>query len=1110
MNETQKTPRNVGGTPYFTVGPTIGPMRRRAGALMMGTALTAIVGLGYGRGAYAQTTLSGTNTTTQTLTGPGEFVTEEGFSVDTSGESGDGITIRTAVDETGDTTFTDTFQGGITGAASGIDARNQGDGALAVTTSGPIVANNGNGIYARNGEWLGDFYTDGYCGTSSGSKTCSPVDPENFPQYDPAGTDLTITSTGPVTGSEVGIFAYNNGSGALTITANGDVTGDTAIRAQQYDRYGFVRPNENFDFSLNESTGTDLSITAVGDLTGTDGPAVSAVNYGTGSLTVDVTGDVVSTESGAVAARNQYGGDMRISLLGDVESASRAIDALNGSYYTRDGYVGSLDIYVAGNLHSRYNDAIRGRLRYDGDLEITVTGDVVADNQGIEAEHRATGNMVINIGGNVTANPESGGSEGVDSEHRGNGDMTIIVGGDITSGSEGILAAHKGDGDMSITTYGMIQTSNHEGLDVDHTQGNGSINISINGDVIAADDGIEVDHGGTGDITISSGTVTGGTDGIDVVHEGTGALSITANGAVTGGTGDGIYASNASSEDTTITINAGGSVSTSGTDVDDWAIEATAPNGAIIVNNFGTVTGRVNLSNSNTFTNSGTWDLANTTSDFNATGNSLVVNEGLIIAASDSATEEWPWLDNLDVFRNEVGGTIRLADGATGDVFRIGNSQPPATADFVANGGTVELDVVLGGDGSATDRLDISGDVILDSAPTALAFSPVGGGAGGATDTGIEVVTVGGSSDAGAFVLAAPVEVGALAYDLSLGDCTDQADQNWYLCNNGTVGTTGAVFEAMPGVILNTFGRTDTLQQRLGARITGMPTTVSSRGTGDALVNQSVGPWVRTWGDFTDITPDQSSAGVSWQSDSWGFEAGIGTMLGNSAGGDLIAGVTLRYGSTFAQLDSLNGTGSIEANGFGIGASLTWFGTNGFYVDANGAIDFVSIDATSQGGGTLLDGHDDEVYSASIEIGQRIALAGGTTIVPQAQLSWSRMGSGQLTDELGNLVSFGDRETLTSRIGMTVEWDLSETELGAGQIYGFGNVLHDLSGSRTVSVAGTDVTQSGAGDWVELGGGFSLQPTETTNFFGQISYREAFDGVSGDAIALSAGLRMQW
>jgi fibronectin-binding autotransporter adhesin len=467
-------------------------------------------------------------------------------------------------------------------------------------------------------------------------------------------------------------------------------------------------------------------------------------------------------------------------------------------------------------------------------------------------------------------------------------------------------------------------------------------------------------------------------------------------------------------------------------------------------------------------------------------------------------------IDNLDTFRNTAGGTIRLTDGAAGDVFQVATSTSGA-GNFVANGGTVALDVVLGGDGSSADRLDISGDVILDGAPTALAFTVVGGGAGGETTTGIEVVTVGGTSDDGAFVLASPLEVGAIAYDLSRGQCDDTANDNWYLCS--TIGTTGAVFEAMPGIILNTFARSETLQQRLGARVTSreMATvTASSRGASDLPVAQTVGPWVRSWGDFAQITPDTSTAGTRWEADNWGFEAGIGSILGDHAGGRLVGGINLRYGTTNANLSNQAGTASFDSEGFGLAASLTWFGNDGFYVDGNAAVDFVSIDATSQGGGLLLDGHDDVVYSASFEVGQRIELQGGTTLVPQAQLSWGRMRDGTLTDSLGNVVSFADRETLTSRIGLTVEQDLGDTDLGSGTVFAFANVLNDLSGSRTVTVAGTDLTQSGTGDWLELGGGFSVQSSETTNLFGQVSYREAFDGVRGDAVAVSAGLRMQW
>ena len=842
---------------------------RNTNSLLASTALSAIIGLNYGREAYAQGVLAGdltaSNTSTVELVGAYEFVTADGFSVDTTGTGGNGITITTPSGETDDTVFNDQNASIITGAMDGVYADNDGTGALSITTSGDVTGQSVYGIVARN-----------------------------------YGTDLTINAA-TATGGVFGINANNYGTGALSVTTSGDVTGQSV--------YG-----------------------------------ISARNYGT-------------------------------------------------------------------------------------DLTIT------ANN--------------------------------------------------VTGRTDGIYADNDGTGALSITTTGAVTGTSDDGIYV-HNSSNS-----------------------TGDVTITINDANGAYNGITVNSFGSGALYITAKGAVTGGTADGINAYNASSEGTTITINAGGSVSTSGMDPNDWAIEATSPNGAVIINNFGTVTGRVNLTNSNTFTNSGTWDLAGTTSDFNATGDSTVENSGLIIAARDSAADETSVINNLDIFRNNAGGTIRLADGNAGDIFRIGKTSS-GTANFVANGGTVALDVVLGGDGSASDRLVVDGSVTLGSAPTALAFTSAGGGTGGETTTGIEVVTVGGSSDAGAFVLAGLFEVGAIAYELSLGQCDDTADANWYLCNNGTIGTTGAIFEAMPGVILNSFARTDALQQRLGSRITGARGTISTQGAGDLPVDQAVGPWMRTWGEFAYITPDNSSAGTSWEADSWGLEAGIGTMMGNPAGGDLVAGVNIRYGATYADLSTPVGTGSINFEGFGVAASLTWFGNDGFYVDANGAVDFVSIDATSQGGGELLNDYDDVVYSASAELGKRIELDGGRALVPQARLSWGKMGDGQLTDNLGNVISFADRETLTSRIGLTVEQDVTDTAWGSGKVYGFGNVLNDLSGSRSVTVAGTNVTQSGAGDWVELGGGFSLQPTAGTNIFGQVSYREAFDGVSGDAISMSAGWKMQW
>ena len=724
----------------------------------------------------------------------------------------------------------------------------------------------------------------------------------------------------------------------------------------------------------------------------------------------------------------------------------------------------------------------------------------------ISVARGASGDTVFN---DYYASSITGDTSGIDAENMGNGALSITTTGAVLGEDLSGIYAYSSASSTDLTIVAASVAGGIGGIDA-FNQGSGALSITTNGDVVGETRaGIEALNYGSG-LTIDTANVTGGNDGIRALNFGTGVLSITANGAVVGGTDDGIFANNASTEDLTITISEGGSVSTSGTDADDFSIEAVAPNGAVVVNNFGTVTGRVNLTNSNVFTNSGTWDLAGTTSDFNATGDSLVVNEGLITAASDGAAAETSVIDNLDTFRSNTGGTIRLNDGVAGDVFKIATSSS-GTGNFVANGGTVQLDVVLGGDGSATDLLDISGDVILDGAPTALAFTSVGGGAGDETTAGIKVVSVGGTSDHGAFVLGTPVEFGAFAYDLSLGQCNDTSNENWYLCSSDRLGTTAALFEAMPGIVLNGFARSETLQQRLASRVQGgSGVTLSTQGEAELPLVQSTAPWLRLWGDFADITPDNSTAGGAFKTDSWGLEAGIGSILGDHAAGNLVGGVNLRYGATSADLINPVGTASLNAEGFGIASSLTWFGNDGFYVDGIAALDFVSIDATSQGGGELLNDHDDVVYSASAEIGKRIELEGGTTLIPQAQLSWGKMRNGSLTDNLGNVVSFADREALTLRIGLTVEQDVAFTAVGAGKLYGFGNVLHDLEGSRSATVAGTEVTQSGTGDWFELGAGFSLQSKSSAELFGKVFYREAFNGVKGDAIAVSAGWQIQW
>ena len=160
-----------------------GELRRRA--LLSGTMLAAAV-VGYGRRAYGQCVstgapnyqCSGANAATQAITANNASVsTVAGFSVNTA--AGDAITIS------GD------------GALSYTDTH-----ASPLTASAPFTT----GLAVRS---YGDF----------------------------AGTpgSITINTNGAISGGYYGIHARNRyGTGALTITANGNVTGTTSLSESRH------------------------------------------------------------------------------------------------------------------------------------------------------------------------------------------------------------------------------------------------------------------------------------------------------------------------------------------------------------------------------------------------------------------------------------------------------------------------------------------------------------------------------------------------------------------------------------------------------------------------------------------------------------------------------------------------------------------------------------------------------------------------------------------------------------------------------------------------------------------------------------------------------------
>ncbi|WP_271528165.1 autotransporter outer membrane beta-barrel domain-containing protein [Bradyrhizobium sp. CCBAU 25338] len=215
---------------------------------------------------------------------------------------------------------------------------------------------------------------------------------------------ITINTNGAVTARNYGIRGRNFGSGALSITANGDVI-STGTGVASLSR-GIVAVSSGTDLSVTTGVGTTVSGLRYGIL---------SRNYGTGTTTVTANGDV--------AASGTTGTDVGILARG-----------------TADVVVTT----AAGTTVSGQEIGISARSDGAGALNITVNGDVTG-NTAIYARTGAGGSIAINVGSgsSVTSN---GTGYAVDTSTfaSANGATNLTVAGTLNGGTGGAVRFHQG------------------------------------------------------------------------------------------------------------------------------------------------------------------------------------------------------------------------------------------------------------------------------------------------------------------------------------------------------------------------------------------------------------------------------------------------------------------------------------------------------------------------------------------------------------------------------------------------------------------------------------------------------------------------------------------
>lgn len=459
-------------------------------------------------------------------------------------------------------------------------------------------------------------------------------------------------------------------------------------------------------------------------------------------------------------------------------------------------------------------------------------------------------------------------------------------------------------------------------------------------------------------------------------------------------------------------------------------------------------------------------------------------------------------------------GTIDLTNGGnlTGDVLTIAGNY------VGVSGSQLRIDTTLNGDTSPTDMLVIEGNSSGSTLVTVIASST---SLGAWTYNGIKIVQVDGTSDA-VFTLnssyiykgEAALVAGAYSYVLVQGSVDDPTDGDWYL-RSYTDKTDGPKYA--PGVpvyenltrALEGFNRLPTLQQRVGNRYWQEP-----QGTDGTPISHGKGSWVRIEGTHADFKGSSSTTDSSYQQGMWKIQGGFDGELKETANGVLFGGLNVQYGTISTSVDSIYSNGKIDTKGYGLGATLTWYQDNGFYVDGQAEVNRYTNDLSTDAAGTMAEGVKGNGYALSIEAGQRYHMENKWTLIPQAQLMYSRLSVSSFRDKYDTDVTPAELSSLIGRLGVALQrqydWKNGAGEARHAEIYGIANIYDNFSGNvLTTDVAGTPITSVGDRLTGELGLGASITFDRKVDLYAEARYAVSLEN-PGDNKAVSGNVGIRW
>jgi len=407
--------------------------------------------------------------------------------------------------------------------------------------------------------------------------------------------------------------------------------------------------------------------------------------------------------------------------------------------------------------------------------------------------------------------------------------------------------------------------------------------------------------------------------------------------------------------------------------------------------------------------------------------------------------------------------------------------------DYAGDGGTIVFNAALADDNSQSDRLVVGGDV---SGQTYVKVVNRGG-MGAATQEGIRIIDVEGHSPADAFALQhdyvaalgrPAIVAGAYGYSLYQGSTLDPHDGNWYLRSEYIDGGQGGggedpmyqpgapLYESY-GKVLHELNALSSLRERVGER---QATVAAEPGGGAPQAQGRPAVWGRVQGSHGRFRPARSTTGAHQDVDIWRMQIGADMQAYENEHGQIVTGLNAHYGNASSRVGSVFGKGKIDARGYGLGGTLTWYGRNGFYVDAQAQASWFDSDLTSRTLGLEeVGGNDGFGHAFGVEAGRSFALNDHWGVTPQAQLTYSHVDYDEFRDAYQTPVSFQGRHRVVGRLGLSADYRRRLANGDALNAYGIVNLYQNFADTTRVSVADVSLMQRNQHTWAGVGAGAS-------------------------------------